>query len=326
MSTKQALGNYRNLVYYCDCLSKIKVYKNHKKGGEALNQPILLLSVIDLIAEGSIKDNIIIISDDIIDTFKKYWSVLGSEPFEGSDFALPFFHLKNATGKFWRLKFNDNYEGGRPQTIPTLRRDVNYAILDEELFDFLQDANARQELIDALVSAWFSSKEKAIEDILQVNQDLQDSISTEQPTEELENHDLQPKTYLKKSVIRNAFFRKAVVHLYDYKCAFCRLKVSQSLTQNIVDGAHIKPFSIFYDSKVDNGISLCKNHHWAFDKGLFTLNDDYKIIISKNLEEESPNAKPIKEFDSESILLPNSEKYFPRLEAINWHRKNVFKR
>lgn len=326
MSTTQASEIYRNLGYYCDCFSKIKVYKNQNKGGEALNQPILLLSVIDLMAEGSIKGNIIQISDNLVDTFKKYWLVLCSESFEGSDFALPFFHLKNAKGKFWRLKFNDNYEGGRPQTIPTLKRDVNYAILEDELFDFLQDANARQELIDAVVAAWFSSKGKAIEDILQVNQDFNDSTSTEQqPVEDWENYDKQPKIYLKKSVVINAFFRKAVVHLYDYKCAFCRLKVTKSLIQNIVDGAHIKPFSRFYDSKVDNGISLCKNHHWAFDQGLFTIKDDYKIIISKNLDEDSPNAKPIKNFEGEIILLPSSEKYFPRLEAIKWHRKNVFK-
>ena len=59
--------------------------------------------------------------------------------------------------------------------------------------------------------------------------------------------------YLKKSLFREAFFRKSVVHLYDYRCAFCRLKVTRSLSQSIVDGAHIKPFSEFYDNRVDNG-------------------------------------------------------------------------
>jgi putative restriction endonuclease len=318
--------NSRNTAYYCDSFSQIKVYRNQKRGGDALNKPILLLSVIELITQGLIKDNHIPISDDLINTFKKYWAVLGSASFKGSDFALPFFHLKNEENKFWYLKYSSNYDGGRPQTIPKLREDVDYAYLDSELFDLLQDPGSRQELIDSLVAAWFSSKDKRLEDILQVNQDFQNYN-----LEEIENIansailEEEPKFYLKKSVVRNAFFRKAIVHIYDYRCAFCRLKVIRTLTQSIVDGAHIKPFSQFYDSRVNNGISLCKNHHWAFDHGWFGIDDEYKIIVASDLQEESPHAKPMKDFHSEILLLPSSEQYFPKLEALQWHRKNVFR-
>ncbi len=169
--------------------------------------------------------------------------------------------------------------------------------------------------------AWFSSHKTKLEDILQVNQEFQ-----EENQDELEvlnkslSLDQEPKWVWRKSIVRNAFFRKAVVHVYDYRCAFCRLKVTMSLNQNIVDGAHIKPFSEFYDSKIDNGISLCKNHHWAFDHGWFCINDDYRIIVSSKLREESPHAKPMIDFHGETILLPSSQQYFPRLEALQWHR------
>jgi putative restriction endonuclease len=317
MSAGQQLGNYRNLAYYCDCFSKLKVYQ-----GKALNKPILLLSVIDLITQGLIKDKYIPISDELIDTFKKYWDVLGTGTFKGSDFALPFFHLKNEDCKFWRLEYSAEYDGGRPQTIPKLRHDVDRASLDDELFDLIQDPSSRQELIDALVTAWFSSKKNKLEDILQVNQEIQNYSQEEtEAGRELIDLDKEPKWVLKKSIIRNAFFRKAVVHVYDYRCAFCRLKVTRTLNQNIVDGAHIKPFSQFYDSRVDNGISLCKNHHWAFDHGWFCIDDDYKIIIASDLQEESPHAKPMRDFQGEAILLPSSEQYLPRVEALQWHRR-----
>lgn len=114
------------------------------------------------------------------------------------------------------------------------------------------------------------------------------------------------------------------MHLYNYECAFCRLKVTKALAQNIVDGAHIKPFAKFYDNNVGNGISFCKNHHWAFDKGLFSVDDNFRIIVSDNFQEKSPNAKAMKDFHGEGLLLPISEKYHPRLEAIQWHRNNVF--
>jgi putative restriction endonuclease len=326
MSKGQQPGHYRNVAYYRDCFSQIKVYKNQKQGGEALNQPILLLSVIDLIAQGSIKNNTIRISDELISTFKRYWSLLTFDSFENSDFALPFFHLKNRKGKFWHLKFSSDYEGGRPQTINTLKQAVDYAYLDDELFSLLQEQETRKELIDALIAAWFSSKGKAIEDILKINQEFQDSTQEEtEKTKKLENPENEPKFYLKKSIIRNAFFRKAIVHIYDYKCAFCRLKVTRKLTQNIVDGAHIKPFFKFYDSKIDNGIAFCKNHHWAFDQGWFCIDDKYKILVASDLEEESPHAKPMKDFHGEIIVLPNSEQYFPSMEALQWHRENIFR-
>ncbi|MDF0552591.1 HNH endonuclease [Kamptonema sp. UHCC 0994] len=315
----------KNLAYYSDCFSQIKVYKNQKQGGEALNQPVLLLSVIDLIAQGLIQDNLIPISDELINTFKKYWDLLTSDPFESSDFALPFFHLKNRKPKFWYLKFSEQYDGGRPQTINTLKQAVDHAKIDEELFYLLKDADARKELIDTLITAWFSSSQKQLDDILNINQSLQNSSLDELENLESPNATQQPKIYLRKSFVREAFFRKSIVHLYDYRCAFCRLKVTRTLKQSIVDGAHIKPFSEFYDSQVNNGLSLCKNHHWAFDKGWFTIDNQYKIIVASDLEEDSPYNRSMKEFQGEFILLPTTEQYFPRLEAIQWHRKNVFK-
>lgn len=314
----------KNLAYYSYCFSQLKVGKN-KQGRDALNQPILLLSVIDLITQGLLKENHISISDELINIFKKYWSVLTSDAFEDVNFAIPFFHLKNKEPKFWHVTFSEQYAGGRAQTINTLRRDVDSAKIDDELFNLLQDRNSRKELIDILISAWFSSNTKQIEEVLTINQSLQNSTWDELDSVESGDTDRQPKVYLKKSLLREAFFRKSVVHLYDYRCAFCRLKVTRSLSQTIVDGAHIKPFSQFYDNGVDNGLSLCKNHHWAFDRGWFAIDDRYQIIVATDLQEESPpHSISMKDFHGEIILLPRLEKHYPRIDAIQWHRKNVF--
>ncbi|WP_138503364.1 HNH endonuclease [Nostoc sp. PA-18-2419] len=323
MSKEQQPANQRSLVYYCECFSNIKVYKSQKKG-DALNKPILLVSIIDLITQGVITDNRITISNELIDTFKKYWEVLASSTFKGSDFALPFFHLKNEQGKFWHLKYTSEYDGGRPQTIPKLKEDVDYAHLDNELFTSIQDEISRQILIDTLVSAWLPSEDNTIEGFLNINQKFEDVPLDIDKTIDSCNLDANPRWRIRKAVIRNAFFRKAIVNIYDYKCVFCGLKVTKSITQNIVDGAHIKPFSQFYDSRIHNGIALCKNHHWAFDRGWFAVDEQYKIIVSNNLEEASPHTKPMKDFHGETILLPNTEQLFPELEALQWHRENIF--
>ncbi len=76
---------------------------------------------------------------------------------------------------------------------------------------------------------------------------------------------------------------------------------------------------------MDNGISLCKNHHWAFDAGLFCINDDYTIRVCEKFQEESPpGSKPMKGFHGEMLLVPSVENSFPRLEAIQWHREHKF--
>ncbi|HEY9299197.1 MAG TPA: HNH endonuclease, partial [Phormidium sp.] len=99
-----------------------------------------------------------------------------------------------------------------------------------------------------------------------------------------------------------------------------------SLNQNIVDGAHIEPFAISFNNEITNGISLCKNHHWAFDKGWFSLTDNYKIIVTTDLQEESPHTRKMKEFQGEDILLPDAkkydpDKYYPSHNSLRWHRK-----
>ncbi|MGB7441634.1 MAG: HNH endonuclease, partial [Coleofasciculaceae cyanobacterium] len=73
-------------------------------------------------------------------------------------------------------------------------------------------------------------------------------------------------------------------------------------------------------------IAFCKNHHWAFDKGWFSITSNYKIIVADDLQEESPYARKMKEFHGENILLPDSEKYTPDLyypdtKALKKHRK-----
>ncbi|WP_066425719.1 HNH endonuclease [Anabaena sp. 4-3] len=313
-----------NLAYYCNCFSKLKVYKSQKKG-DALNKPVLILSVIELISKEFIKNNQISISDDLIETFKTYWELTTNNSFKGSDFALPFFHLKNEKCKFWHLQYSSEYDGGRPQTIPKLREDVNYAYLDDELFILIQDDLYRRELIDAIVSSWFSDEENILEYIININEKFQnENFKYETVSKDFLNSESHPKRSLRSTLIRNAFFRKSIVHIYDYKCAFCGLRVTKAANQNIVDGAHIKPFAQFYDSRIHNGIALCKNHHWAFDRGWFTADEQYKIVVSKELKEISPHAKPMKVFHGESLLLPAKEQYFPELEALQWHRQNIF--
>ena len=326
MTTGEESKN-KNLAYYCQSFENLNVNTTIKRG-KSKHQPILLLSIIDLIAQGVIRENRIYVSDDLEKTFEKYWEVLGPDS-QDCGLHYPFWYLESRG--FWHKTLKSGFNDSNPKkrlniNKNTLREAVEYASLDDELFNILQEPNSRAELIDTLIDTWFSLNRDDIGDILQVNQDLiklaekEVEISANRP-----NFDKEPTFYLRKSPVRNAIFRKAVVEAYDYRCALCRLKVIRKITQNIVDGSHIKPFSKFYDNQINNGISLCKNHHWAFDQGWFAIDDNYRIIVANDLEEESPNARCMKDFHSETILLPTSDHDLPRLESLEWHRLNVFR-
>jgi putative restriction endonuclease len=307
----------KNLAYYCDCLANLNVSKT-KERGTANHKPILILSVLELITQQSIVENRIFVSDELIETFKKYWSILVANSTYTDALHYPFVHLRREG--FWHLKFKDTYEGDRIKTTNKLKEKVEYAYLDNELFSLLQDAFSRQVLVDSLVSTWFADSRSNLGNVLDIDLEFD---RVEEP--ELQNLDAEVKITLRKSIVRNSFFRKLVVREYDYRCAFCKLRITRDPNQNIVDGAHIKPFSEFLDSKIDNGLSLCKNHHWAFDLGWFSVDDNYRILVTQDLDDDSPYTRAMKDFDRELISLPSNERYFPRLESLKWHRDNKFK-
>ena len=311
------IPRHKDLDYYCKCFAKFNV-SNNKKYGEANYKPILILSVLELITQGSIIENHILVCDSLIEIFKRYWNILSANSSYKGGLHYPFIHLQN--DGFWHLKFKDTFNGLQPKTTNKLKEAVEYAYLDTELFDFLQDPFTRQTLVDSLVATWFADSQSELAEILNISQNFE---QLEQP--ELNNLDPEIKFAWRKSVVRNSFFRKSVVYAYDYRCAFCKTRLTRDPNQNIVDGAHIKPFSEFFDSKIDNGLSLCKNHHWAFDLGWFGIDDNYRIIVAQDLDDDSPHTRSMKDFDREQISLPSNEKYFPRLESLKWHRDNRFK-
>jgi putative restriction endonuclease len=226
---------------------------------------------------------------------------------------------------FWHLMPNSGFEAtilskAKIRGLAALRNVVKYAYLDDELFEYLQDSRSRFQLVEVLISKWFPSSTQKIESLYQVDEleniqlKLFEKGGAIYTTEDIKDQD--------RAFVRNAAFRRNVVSLYQQNCALCRLKIVSRDGQNIIDGAHIKPFSEFHDDLFDNGIALCKNHHWAFDRGWFGIDDDYTVIVPPNrIYEETPvNMRSLQNYDGEDILLPNAEIYNPRIDSLQWHR------
>ena len=311
----------KDLQYYAQKFKTIKVDTAH---GIAPHKPILILCVIELIGQNIINKNRIDLSPELIAAFLKYWSLLVTTKKHHSNIHLPFFHLRGV--KFWHLKVDSRIDvimkNFQPKGINSLRKVVEYAYLDNELFDLLQNSANRNQLVQIIINTWFAERSREIDQLFQINsfKEFQDRLKdSEKPIysfEELKDEG--------KAVIRDAAFRRNIRSSYNYSCAFCKLRIISGNSQSIVDGSHIKPFAEFRDDRLNNGLSLCKNHHWAFDRGWFSIDDDYRIIISEDLKEDSPNSRPLQDFNNERIYLPSQSIYFPRLDALQWHRENRF--
>ncbi len=82
------------------------------------------------------------------------------------------------------------------------------------------------------------------------------------------------------------------------------------------------PFRSSKNDDVRNGIALCKNAHWAFDVGLWSLDDDYCVLVAADVfDEDSPDQTPLKQMVGRKIRLPRNPNYWPLAANLVAHRK-----
>ncbi|HET7415556.1 MAG TPA: HNH endonuclease, partial [Arthrobacter sp.] len=82
--------------------------------------------------------------------------------------------------------------------------------------------------------------------------------------------------------LHQASFRERVLDAYRTHCAMCRLK-----HRELLDAAHIIPDSDpDGHPEVSNGLSLCKIHHAAFDRGIIGVRPDYVIEVREDVLRE----------------------------------------
>ena len=133
--------------------------------------------------------------------------------------------------------------------------------------------------------------------------------------------------------LRNRAFRQAIREAYDFKCAVCGMKICSP--NNLlweVEAAHIVPHSADGKDDILNGLALCHFHHWAFDVGWFTLEDNFKILASRKIKDLPADLGKLENYDfmgqlsKENLVisLPKEKDIYPHSNAIKWHRENIF--
>lgn len=321
------------LNYYLTIFSHLNTDASPKRYSQltkhkAPHKPILLLSVIDLIEEGTINSNFIELSPDLGELFKIYWTIVMPSDKRGN-IALPFYHLMS--DKFWHLiarpgKEISLKESSAIRSIYKLVELTMGAKFEDELFNLILENEQRNLLRSVLIDNYFD--ESIQEQII-----IQSKINVEayKYSQDLLKKKLKFKEIsfneeLYKAQARDQGFRKAIVTAYDHRCSLCGIRMRTPDGHTVVDGAHIIPWSISKNDSPTNGISLCRLCHWTFDEGLISISNDYRVLSSPRLNSNRNFVGHLITLDGREIIKPLEEHLYPGLTSLEYHRLEIFRK
>jgi putative restriction endonuclease len=120
---------------------------------------------------------------------------------------------------------------------------------------------------------------------------------------------------------RDEAFRRQVRLAYDNRCAISGLKLINGGGRPEVQAAHIRPVASDGPDSVRNGIALSGTLHWMFDRGLISIDNDFRVLRANGVPEDvvrliRPEA---------CLLLPDDETLRPHPSFLRFHRERVFK-
>lgn len=231
----------------------------------------------------------------------------------------PLWRLTNDSKKlpFWTTQPTDLLVNASGDIPASQAREKNFqAGFSTEVYQWLaQDKKISQFLIGEIIEDNFpETLHETILEILNIFE-LKPEIETQE--------------YVESKIVkvkRDPHFPKKILQLYDNRCSFCGLKIYLNHSPLSMEAAHIKWKARGGECDEYNGLSLCPTHHYTFDRGLWTLKDDYTIDISQNALIDSKSdvffspfiGRSIADYILDLTLLPD-------VGNIRWHHENILK-
>ncbi len=288
-------------------LTKLKVDK--ARGDPAPHKPLLLLVILELAEQGLLPKDVLPLTPELAFRFCTYWSIVSHRRSQRPDVRYPFFHLKS--DGIW-----SPLDG---QGRPTAERfQARFVAMPSDFVAFAKDPASRDKARRILIASWFQPHERL---------SLYALVGMPIPTEDEIARDASYKGPEEaQNQGREARFRLNIVAAYNYTCALTRYRLTTITGGSIVDAAHIHQFADSRNNEPRNGLALSKNAHWLFDNGLWTLSDDYKVIVAQGrFAEAGPGQHLLTQYNGQRIQLPSDTGLWPNPLHLAWHRKTKFK-
>lgn len=118
------------------------------------------------------------------------------------------------------------------------------------------------------------------------------------------------------------FFRRAVLASYASRCCVSEIPVASLLV-----ASHILPWRDHPAERANprNGICLSRLHDGAFDRGLITFDEQFRLVMSSDLRGALANRvlrESFQPYEGQVMRLP--DKFRPDPEFLRRHRERIF--
>ena len=90
----------------------------------------------------------------------------------------------------------------------------------------------------------------------------------------------------------------------------------------MLQSSHISPWSDdeLNQGETTNGLLLSLILHKCFDTGLISVDDNYKVVLSDNIEDKELK-EYLYQFRNKKIYIPVDKKYRPNKDLLKKHRE-----
>ena len=286
------------------------------------HRPFLLLALAKTVADGYSESGRFKPTDEaLLSNYDLLWRASGAAG--NSNIYYPFFALGKTD--FWRLVAREGREEDLAKDSMRSFRElcdtIDHVEIDPGLMQLLRDLAENRRFIETIHTRYLNKQASII--------DQQLELVLDQRAEEAYAHLLlEPEEFVRKVVtkekdsgeiyVRNADFKRLIPGIYHHRCAITGRGVRYG-SSTLVEACHIEPFAKRQLCTLYNGISLAPDIHKLFDAHYLTIDDDYRVVVSANLQEinETPYYKPL---HGRKLLLPEKAELWPKQELLSSHR------
>ncbi len=278
---------------------QLKVWRNADE--RAPHKPLLVLYAIgELLRDG----NRLLPYSEIDDKLGNLLREFGTrQTNQGTQY--PFWRLQN--DEVWEISDADKIRqtsSGDALKSDLVHYDVSGGFLEDIAYQLQSDSSLSFEIIQSLLGAHFPSS---------LHEDILQTVGIELPLQ------------ISKPQRSDPNFRANILKAYEYKCAVCSFDVTLRHQPIALEASHIKWRQADGPDIEVNGLALCSLHHKLFDRGAFTLSDRLEIMVSDEANGSVGFQEWLMDFHGQKINYPQRQSYYPEVEFISWHVREVFK-
>lgn len=273
--------------------------------GKAPHKPLLLLCLLDLVESGELPSRAFARSPGLVLRFRSYGSIVTDRWPTRLDLRLPFFHLSSQN--FWEPLDAEMRRARSPESCAVCE-------MNREFFDLLADPGFRLKARMVLITKYFEPSERVA---------LFESLSIQHTESSMNaaNRVLEAATEAAKRKGRGARFAVKVCSEYRYTCALTGYRCVTGDGATIVDAAHIESWAETQNDDPCNGLALSKNAHWMFDEGLWSVDDEFRVLVNpKRFSESGPELMKLMSFNGRHLQFDPASKLRPAIEHLRRHR------